>query len=461
MSRDLAARRGGRLRFGVAILASVLVHGSLLVALWMAPPPVRPHPGSMEQVPIEVVFLEALDASAGDAEELPGMESRPALPREGRGRDEGVGARPSLPASAMLAEGRLQGRDESPGGLAARSERAEPAEPAALAAEATQRQGDRTASKPAELAEEKTQRQDERAESKPGELAEGGAPGTRPEGSLTIVPEEGPPPVDDRFRLPRALDLRAPIAQPSPEETAPQDAPVPGGRQIERRLAELFAEDRAVETARSRADAYWLGLRQRMEKGFAPPMEIVEAGPGSGSAGMQGAIDSYRAQASAYAATGTPYGDDPLVPGGRRGFALEAADEVSSRVFGAPLPEAIGESSVFSRRLVAVVEVEQDRDGSLAGVRLVSSSGIPAYDRLALEQARDPRTVSAAELGPPPAQGRRTKWAFASTLRIIPPLPMAGCSIDAYFMPGECFWPLKKILRHRVSLLAIYDDREL
>jgi|GEM_PF-4031549 len=391
MAGERDEHEGGRRRFGAAIVASAVVHGLLLLALWLAPPLEPPAPTPQAPIEIEIV------------------ESPPPEPE---------GASP----------GALETANEAPG-RAAPDTRAEPRAP--------------------------------RVAAKVGAPSSGPRPrgDGAPEGSLTVVPEEPPRPIDERFREPKELDLRLPVAPPQ-DEPAPAAPPLPEDRRIEQRLNELFAEDRAVETARSRPDGYWFQLRHRLEKDFSPPMEIVEAGPGSDNAGMKGAIDSYLSEAAAFGATGTPYGDDPLVPGGRRGFAHEVADDVATRVFNRPQQEAIGDTAYLSRKLVAVVEIEQGPDGSLSGAHLVSSSGIPAYDRIALDHVGKGGAAFAEALGPPPPQGRRTRWAFTSMLRIVPPAPIVGCSVDAYFIPQECFYPMKKILRHRVRLLAVYDDRK-
>ena len=34
---------------------------------------------------------------------------------------------------------------------------------------------------------------------------------------------------------------------------------------------------------------------------------------------------------------------------------------------------------------------------------------------------------------------------------------MAGCGFDAYFVPQDCVWPLKKTVRPRVKLRAVYE----
>ncbi len=89
---------------------------------------------------------------------------------------------------------------------------------------------------------------------------------------------------------------------------------------------------------------------------------------------------------------------------------------------------------------------------------LAGSSGNKAYDKMALDKAE---TMTAGEsdedeLGPPPKALRRTLWAFESDFSQIPPVPVVGCSFDAYFVPEDCFYPLKKFVKPRVKLRAIY-----
>ncbi|WP_157370417.1 hypothetical protein [Vulgatibacter incomptus] len=275
------------------------------------------------------------------------------------------------------------------------------------------------------------------------------------EGTIEVVEPEEPLPL----RRDRDLELFPLPTAPSEGQEPPGQvvAVEPEGRRIEKRLEELFAEDRAVETAKNRADPYWFDLRRRLEREFSVPLDLVEDGPGNGTLGLQGAIDTYRAQAKAYANSGNPHGDGPLVPGSRRGMAQELRDELAEGVFGEPLAEAIGDRSLFSRELVTVVELEQASDGSILDVRLITKSGSPGHDQIALDHMRTDGAAAASDLGAPPAQGRRTRWAFTSSLWIVPPLPMVGCGFDAQFMPTTCVYPLKKNLKHRVRLLAIYE----
>ncbi|HWV36989.1 MAG TPA: hypothetical protein VN033_00765 [Vulgatibacter sp.] len=153
------------MRTCAAIAASALVHGLLLLALRLAPPPQAEAPP--DQRPIEIVILDA-----------PRAVGAPATPSASAGQDEPTaaakvpGARVAAPPAAASAP--AEGIAPVPGGPAAS------------------------------------------------------------EGSLTLVPEE---------------------------------------RLIERRLDEMFAEDRAEKTAWHRADSYWFELRRRLERDFAPPRE--------------------------------------------------------------------------------------------------------------------------------------------------------------------------------------------
>ncbi len=303
----------------------------------------------------------------------------------------------------------------------------------------------------------------------PGGLARRGDRGAASdlEGTIRLDPDGPSPPIPaETFRREPEVDLFPGFAIPDVNPDAGADFPErqvaeEEGHRIERRLDELFAEDRAIETAKHRADSYWHDLRRRLERGFEAPLDLVEAGPGSGTLSLGGSLSTYREQARAYALTGNPYGDGPRVPGSRRSMGSELVDSIADQTLKRPLQEPIGDRGVFSRKLVTVVDFEQAPDGSLVGVHLVTSSGSPGHDRLALAQTREEGGNAMGELGPPPAQGRRTRWAFTSSLTIIPPLPMAGCALDAYFIPQECVYPMKKILRHRVRLLAIYDDLDV
>jgi hypothetical protein len=79
-----------------------------------------------------------------------------------------------------------------------------------------------------------------------------------------------------------------------------------------------------------------------------------------------------------------------------------------------------------------------------------------AYDRLALKQARSLLGKELEKLGPLPPEGRKSLWAFETDFTLVPPIPMAGCALDAFFVPRDCIYPLQKRVRSKVSLEAIY-----
>src|SRR5262249_1560517 len=105
---------------------------------------------------------------------------------------------------------------------------------------------------------------------------------------------------------------------------------------------------------------------------------------------------------------------------------------------------------------VARILVSQREDGTLADIALVGASGNMAYDRMALAKARTLLGKELERLGPLPREGRKSLWAFETDFHIIPPMPIAGCQLDAFFIPRECYYPLQKKTRSRVRLEALY-----
>ena len=117
---------------------------------------------------------------------------------------------------------------------------------------------------------------------------------------------------------------------------------------------------------------------------------------------------------------------------------------------------ARSEHSPFHHRLVVRVMIRQRDDGGLLDATIVDPSGSAGFDKLALAQTRALARLELHKLGAPPREGRTTLWAFEADFNMVPPLPIAGCGFDAYFMPGECFWPGKRSVRSRIRLEAIY-----
>jgi hypothetical protein len=218
-----------------------------------------------------------------------------------------------------------------------------------------------------------------------------------------------------------------------------------------------------MEKAVRHPDGYWSDVRRRLAKGFTPGWEILTGTRqevGLLSRGQLRALaefwKGYEEQAARYGATGNAYGAEEGAPGTRRSLADDVRNLSILPDDGGVLAAARPESRIFHRELVALIRIRQEADGKVAAVELLRSSGNGAYDRLALEQAAVLRAEEEPPLGPTPPQGRETLWAFATRFDMVPPVPVAGFSFDAHFVPTDVSYPLKKSARSEVELKAVY-----
>lgn len=204
----------------------------------------------------------------------------------------------------------------------------------------------------------------------------------------------------------------------------------------------MFGEAAAKRRAES-PDAHWLDAKRAMGRNFQVSADLLEARPGGGAAGQVGdAVKGWLADAERYGKTGRPR-DGEIVPPHQR--AVRSVDGIVGNYHLRPDEQA---TSVGS--FVTVVRIEQDAEGAVVRAAVIAGSGLPAYDAIALARARE-----AAKAGPPPPGQERTDWAFETDLVVVPPLPIAGCSVYADFTLGECYYPTKRIVRSRVRLVAV------
>ncbi|WP_373045948.1 energy transducer TonB [Vulgatibacter sp.] len=254
--------------------------------------------------------------------------------------------------------------------------------------------------------------------------------------------------VDPTFRrldlLPDRYELAGTLEIPVPPPEEPE--PAPG-------LADRLADDRAVRRATERVETYWSELRQQLERRWEVPKELLRDGPTRGlGIPVEEAWKGYREQAERYAATGNPYGEGPLVPGARELADNAVPVELPDRVE----PTVDMERTAYRQSRSALVLLVQDETGNVADVRLHRSSGNAAYDRAALERAKSLATL---DLGLPP-DGNQSVWSFDATLITTPPLPIAGCAVDAYFIPRHCFYPLSQRVKEGVRLVGVWRKGE-
>jgi hypothetical protein len=201
-------------------------------------------------------------------------------------------------------------------------------------------------------------------------------------------------------------------------------------------------------------DVYWRNLRDEMAKSFDVPYEVYEQGGGGGRVGAL--ARQYQRDAANYGQTGAPFAAPPrslqadtaLQGSLDRGLPESALQQVEV------LQRSVGAAG--GRKLVAHILVSQKDDGTLADVSLMDGSGNAAYDRLALKQARSLLGKELSRLGPLPHDGRKSLWAFESDFLVVPPLPLAGCALDPFFIPRDCMYPLQKRARSSIRLEAIY-----
>jgi len=88
----------------------------------------------------------------------------------------------------------------------------------------------------------------------------------------------------------------------------------------------------------------------------------------------------------------------------------------------------------------------------LGVIHVEGGSGNHFYDNLALARAR---ALLPGTLGVPPKEHRQTLWAFETDFIQIPPFPVFGCALDD-FIPRDCVYPLKKMVKSDLRLDAIY-----
>ncbi|HVE83476.1 MAG TPA: TonB C-terminal domain-containing protein, partial [Myxococcales bacterium] len=217
----------------------------------------------------------------------------------------------------------------------------------------------------------------------------------------------------------------------------------------------LAADQGRHQVAMGLVDPYFGQVRGALQA-------AVERGLPDGMPGRnvgQQLIDSVLSGASSFGKTGNPYGEGqvPNAEPAEREFG--PARETARRYQGSdPTKGSYGDvpihglsseqmqqcidqgkllddflSGKFGDGLTAVVELSQAPDGSVQGVRLVATSGLPAYDRHVLGVA-----PSALEHLPPPPEkgfgikpgGLKSLWAFEGRVKFKRPLkewnPLTG-----------------------------------
>lgn len=238
---------------------------------------------------------------------------------------------------------------------------------------------------------------------------------------------------------------------------------------VKGRVEAWVEEDLAHLRVLDGRDAYWQHVEDELARGFRVEWNVLDEGPGgrSGPARVLGeAALAWQRAAAAYGRSGNPAPAGSRESGVRRSLAEEwtgmPAEERGYRgdlALGTSLSPSIGvgvggsPQGPFHHRLVVHLMVVQAEGGGIEAVHVQVSSGNERYDALAVARARD---LAQASLGAPPRDRRRSLWSFETDFVQVPPLPIAGCALDALLIPRECYYPLKKTVKSRLHLEALY-----
>jgi hypothetical protein len=207
-------------------------------------------------------------------------------------------------------------------------------------------------------------------------------------------------------------------------------------------------------------------MQEALAKGFEVDFDVSKRENDLPTSSVREALAAYQRAAESYGKGGSAYTDaqhrslnesmaSGPVPAGDRGFSGTALEGPVAAVDLQLISQAaFGEGSAWNKKLVVLVQIVQSPDGAIEAAVVTTTSGNKAYDKSALSQVR--KLAGKGLLGVPPDGRRRTVWAFETDFTTFPPLPIAGCAVDALFIPRECYYPFKRTVRSRIRLEAIY-----
>jgi hypothetical protein len=239
---------------------------------------------------------------------------------------------------------------------------------------------------------------------------------------------------------------------------------------VKSRVQEWLSTDAARSRVNGSRDAYWQGVQDALGTDFRVDWDVLDKGPSArGGVGrmVREAADAWERAATVYGKNGNPLAGKAGAPGTRRplqeefttlppqerGFRGNTSLDTPIVQPQAGFGDGIDDEGPFHHRLVTQVVIVQTEGGSIESITLDNGSGNHVYDEIVLARAR---TLAKLQLGKPPPGRGHSVWAFATDFTQVPPMPAAGCAIDEYFIPRECFYPMKKSVKSGVHLEAVY-----
>jgi hypothetical protein len=259
-------------------------------------------------------------------------------------------------------------------------------------------------------------------------------------------------------------ELPGPERVPSPAEKLAEEQ-----ARVQARVEGWLNDDAARLRVRDAREGYWQDLEDKLAKDFRVEWDVLDKGTkGRGGAArfVSEAAQEWQRAAAAYGKSGNPAAGDPNGPGAKHSLAQEWT-RLPAQERGYRGDAALGNSLMpmiavgaggsgdgpFHHRLVVYVMITQAEDGSIKDIHIEGGSGNGFYDGLALTKAR---ALVGGSLGAPPRGRRRSLWSFETDFVQVPPFPIAGCALDAFFIPRECSYPLKKTVKSHLHLEALY-----
>jgi hypothetical protein len=186
-----------------------------------------------------------------------------------------------------------------------------------------------------------------------------------------------------------------------------------------------------------------LAMRNAVEGEWEPDFDQIHDGPLSEAPGKM--IKSWKKSAQTYGKTGSPV-ESPAgtwKPEGWKPSAgvIDAKDQIEK-------------SDSFTKRVALGVTIFFDGKGGwqIAGIQ---PSGYKQFDEAALAAIETTLENNADKL---PDEKTTTKWAMEADFIVTPPLPVVGFSFDLALQHFEVGYPLKKKVKYRMKLLAVYKD---
>ena len=260
---------------------------------------------------------------------------------------------------------------------------------------------------------------------------------------------------------PRGEPRQGPVHVPSREEQLVEEK-----TRVEDTVRGWTEEYLALGRARDPQDVYWRDMQEALSRNFQLDFEVSKRKDDKPTSSLQEAAAAYQRSAESYGKTGSAYGVSAPrslnasvaagpVPNEDRGLGSRSLEPDPATPDVMLLARAaFAEEGRWNKKLVVLIQIVQGPDGDIETARITTTSGNKDYDGTALAQVR--KLAGKGLLGVPPSGHRRTVWAFETDFSTYPPLPVGGCTLDATFLPRDCYYPFKRTVHSRIHLEAIY-----